>query len=129
VALLGAGGIGRMHAQRLFVHPDLCLAGVADPSPAARDWAEGLGVPWAAEPADLLDRVRPGAAIVSTPNALHTSVGLECVARRIPLLVENRLPTPWPRPAALPTLREPPVCRCWWVTSAGMAWPCSARAG
>jgi predicted dehydrogenase len=89
VALLGAGGIGRMHAQRLFVHPDLCLAGVADPSPAARDWAEGLGVPWAAEPADLLDRVRPGAAIVSTPNALHTSVGLECVARRIPLLVEK----------------------------------------
>ncbi len=89
VALLGAGGVGRMHAQRLLAHADLCLAGVADPSLAARDWAESLGVPWAAAPADLLDRVRPGAAIVSTPNALHTSVGLECVARRIPLLVEK----------------------------------------
>jgi predicted dehydrogenase len=89
VALLGAGGIGRMHAQRLRVHPDVCLAGVADPSPAARAWAEGLGVPWCAEPAELLDRVRPGAAIVATPNNLHTAVGLACVERRIPLLVEK----------------------------------------
>lgn len=89
VALLGGGGIGRMHAQRLMVHPDVCLAGVADPSPAARAWAEGLGVPWAAEPAQLLDRIRPGAAIVATPNAAHTEVGLACIERRIPLLVEK----------------------------------------
>ncbi|MBI5717140.1 MAG: Gfo/Idh/MocA family oxidoreductase [Burkholderiales bacterium] len=89
VALLGGGGIGRMHAQRMLVHADVRLAGVADPSPAARAWAEGLGVPWAAEPADLLDRVRPGAAIVATPNATHTAVGLACVERHIPVLVEK----------------------------------------
>lgn len=89
VALLGAGVIGRMHAARMRQHADVVLAGVADPSPAAREWAASLGVPWAAEPAELLDRVRPGAAIVATPNATHTEVGLACVARRIPLLVEK----------------------------------------
>lgn len=46
-------------------------------------------MPWSAEPAELLQRVRPGAAIVATPNALHTEVGLACVERRIPLLVEK----------------------------------------
>jgi len=89
VALLGAGGVGRMHAARMLVHPDVCLAGVADPSPAARTWAEGLGVPWAAEPAELLERVRPGAAIVATPNATHTAVALACIERGVPLLVEK----------------------------------------
>jgi len=89
VALLGGGGIGRMHAHRLMVHPDVCLAGVADPNPATRAWAEGLGVPWFAEPAPLLDRVRPGAAIVATPNATHTEVALACIERRIPVLVEK----------------------------------------
>ncbi len=89
VALLGAGGVGRMHAQRLLVHPDVCLAGVCDPNPATRAWAEGLGVPWSAEPHQLLDRIRPGAAIVATPNNTHTEVGLACIERRIPLLVEK----------------------------------------
>lgn len=89
IAVLGAGGIGRMHVQRILTHPEVSLAGVADPSEAARDWAATLGVPWAAEPADLLDRVRPGAAIVATPNAMHTEVGLACVARQVPALIEK----------------------------------------
>lgn len=89
VALLGAGVIGRMHAARMRQHPDVALAGVADPSPAAREWAASQGVPWAAEPAELLDRVRPACAIVATPNATHTPVALACIERRIPLLVEK----------------------------------------
>jgi len=89
VALLGAGVIGRMHAARMRRSDDVVLAGVADPSAAAREWAASQGVPWAAEPAQLLDRVRPAAAIVATPNATHTEVALACIERRIPLLVEK----------------------------------------
>lgn len=89
VALLGAGVIGRMHAARMRRSDDVVLAGVADPGAAAREWAASQGVPWAAEPAQLLDRVRPAAAIVATPNATHTEVALACIERRIPLLVEK----------------------------------------
>jgi hypothetical protein len=39
VALIGGGQIGRMHAERAVAHPDVRFCGVADPSPATRDWA------------------------------------------------------------------------------------------
>lgn len=89
IVLLGAGDIGRMHAARMAQHPDVVLAGVADPSPAAREWAKSMGVRYTAEAASLLDEVKPGAAIVATPNDQHADVGLECIERRIPLLVEK----------------------------------------
>ncbi|MCW5636187.1 MAG: Gfo/Idh/MocA family oxidoreductase [Rubrivivax sp.] len=89
VALLGAGQIGRMHAARMQRHADVVLAGVADPSPAARDWAGALGVPWAADAGELLDRVRPRAALVATPNQLHCPVALACIERGIVPLVEK----------------------------------------
>jgi predicted dehydrogenase len=89
VVLLGGGGVGRMHGERLLRHADCLLAGVADPSEAARLWAEARGVPWAADAAEMLDRVRPGAAIVATPNAMHTEIGLLCVQRKVPAIIEK----------------------------------------
>lgn len=89
VAVIGIGAVGRMHAQRLLDHPALTLAGVAEPTPGGRDRAAAWGVPWAADAADLLDRVRPAAVIVATPNATHAAVGLACIERGLPLLVEK----------------------------------------
>ena len=66
VAVIGGGGIGRMHGERLLRHAECSLAGIADPSDAARAWAEARGVPWAADAAALIDRVRPGAASAAT---------------------------------------------------------------
>ena len=89
IALIGAGGIGRPHAERMLRHPDVSLAGIADPTPAGRAYAESLGVPWFAEPEALLDQTRPGAALVATPNATHADIGLQCIERGIALLMEK----------------------------------------
>jgi predicted dehydrogenase len=89
VALIGAGGIGRTHADRLLRHPDCSLAAMADPTPAGRAFAESVGVPWFADHLALLDRTTPGAAIVATPNATHASIGLDCIARGVPVLMEK----------------------------------------
>lgn len=89
VALIGAGAIGRMHAERLMRHPDVMLAGIADPGPGAAAYAAQLGVPHHAELEALLDAVRPAAAIVATPNALHIEQALACLARGIAVLVEK----------------------------------------
>lgn len=89
LALIGAGIIGRTHIDRIQRHPELALAGIADPTPAGRALAEQLDVPWAAEPAALLEAVRPQGAIVATPNVAHVPVALECLARGIPALVEK----------------------------------------
>jgi predicted dehydrogenase len=89
VALIGAGGIGRTHADRLLRHAEVALAGVADPTPAGRAFAESIGAPWFADHRELLDKTRPGAAVVATPNASHAAIGLDCIARRIPVLMEK----------------------------------------
>jgi predicted dehydrogenase len=89
VALIGAGGIGRPHAERMLRHPDVSLAGIADPTPVGRAYAESIGTPWFATHAELLDKTQPGAALVATPNATHAAIGLECIARGIPVLMEK----------------------------------------
>lgn len=89
VALIGAGQIGRMHGEYCRADTALALAGVADPTPAAREWAQARGLPWFADAASLLVAVKPAAAIVATPNALHCEAALACIAARVPLLVEK----------------------------------------
>ncbi|MBL8834858.1 MAG: Gfo/Idh/MocA family oxidoreductase [Alphaproteobacteria bacterium] len=89
IAVIGAGAFGRQHIERLTKEKLCALAGLADPAPAARDVAASLGVPWRADAADLLDAVKPDGVIVATPNALHVPVGLACVARKLPMLVEK----------------------------------------
>jgi predicted dehydrogenase len=89
VALIGGGQIGRMHAERAVAHPDVRFCGVADPSPATRDWAAAYGIPWFADAASLLDATKPGAALVATPNALHRDAALACIDRGVPVLVEK----------------------------------------
>lgn len=89
VALFGAGAIGRMHTERLLRHPAVMLAAIADPTPAAREYAQELGVPWFERHQDLLAEVSVGAAIVATPNATHAEVGVDCLRARVPVLVEK----------------------------------------
>lgn len=89
VAVIGAGAIGRMHLERLLLHADVSPAAVADPAPAAREFAGRIGVPWFADHREMLDKVRPGAAIVATPNGTHADVGIDCIERGLPLLMEK----------------------------------------
>jgi predicted dehydrogenase len=89
IALVGAGSFGRKHIEVLAAVPGFALAGIADPSPAARALAEAQGVEWAAEAGALLDAVRPDGAIVVTPNHLHVAHGILCIARGVPVLVEK----------------------------------------
>lgn len=91
IAVVGAGVIGRRHAEIIAELPGCRLAGIADPSDAARSLAEALRVPWRATHRDLLDEVRPDAAIIATPNALHQPVAQDCIARGIAMLVEKPL--------------------------------------
>jgi len=89
VAVIGAGVIGRTHIETIGSSQHAVLAGVAEPAEAGREEAGRLGVPWSADYAELLDRVKPDAAIIATPNATHREVALACIARGIPAIVEK----------------------------------------
>ena len=84
IAVVGAGQFGRKHIDTVRKEPTCTLVAVADPVQAA-----DFGVPHYALYTEMLEREKPDGVIIATPNALHVSVGLACVARGIPMLVEK----------------------------------------
>lgn len=90
IAVIGAGLIGRTHIGVLRSgNPDYTLAAVADPSPAAAAEGQSLGYQVYAGLEEMLDRVKPDGAIVAVPNQMHVEVGVACIARKIPIIVEK----------------------------------------
>lgn len=89
LAVLGAGLIGRRHAEQVRQSADAELAAIADPSAAARAFAAEQGAAWYPDFAALLRQDRPDGVIIATPNAMHVAHGLEAVRAGIPALVEK----------------------------------------
>ncbi len=91
-AVVGAGYLGRFHAQKYAALPDCELVGVADPSPEARERIEAeLGVPGFADYRELLGRV--DAVSVATPTSLHHAVARDFLAAGAHVLVEKPVTT------------------------------------
>lgn len=90
IAVIGAGLIGRTHIQVLSSgNPDYTLAAVVDPAPAAAEEARELGYDIYKTVDEMLDRAKPDGAIVAVPNQMHVAVGLACVARKVPIIIEK----------------------------------------
>lgn len=89
LALIGAGVIGRRHAEHIAAEPAAAFHAVVDPSPGARDVAAQYGVPYFETIAAMLAAGRPDGMVVATPNQLHLAHGLEAIAAAIPALVEK----------------------------------------
>ncbi|MCX7225753.1 MAG: Gfo/Idh/MocA family oxidoreductase, partial [Burkholderiales bacterium] len=78
IAVLGAGLIGRRHIQTILAMPAAAeLVAVADPvvDPAGLDIGAAA---WFRDAQQLLDRVKPEAVVIATPNALHLQQGQWC---------------------------------------------------
>ncbi|MCW3476899.1 Gfo/Idh/MocA family protein [Limobrevibacterium gyesilva] len=89
IAVVGAGLIGQAHIRRIIDEPDAALAGIADPSPRAKEQAGALGVPWTADIETMLAKAKPDGVVIATPNRLHVAGGLAAVAAGVPMLLEK----------------------------------------
>lgn len=91
-AVIGAGYLGRYHAQKYAGLADCELVGVADPSAEARDriGAE-LGVPTHADHRALLGAV--DAVSVATPTSSHHAVAMDFLGAGAHVLVEKPITT------------------------------------
>ncbi len=89
IAVFGVGAIGRMHVDRILHHPQVSLCGVADPSDTAGSWATQRGINCYRDPLELLDKNKPKAVIIATPNPTHAEFALACIERGIPVLIEK----------------------------------------
>lgn len=101
IAVLGAGLIGRKHIQTILDMPHMAeLVAVADPvaDPAQFDLK---GAEWFADAHRMLDRARPEAVVIATPNNLHAEQGRWCCDRGIHFLVEKPVTSNLEEAAAL----------------------------
>ncbi len=89
IGVIGAGVIGRTHLSTLARENDCRIIGVADPTPAAAELADQLGLTCYADHRDLLAAPGLDGVVIATPTALHVPIGLDAVAAGIPALVEK----------------------------------------
>jgi len=90
IAVIGAGLIGRTHIAVLRSgNVDWTLAAVADPLPAAAEQASALGYPLYPDFEQMFEHTMPDGVVIAVPNQMHVKVGLACIARKIPILVEK----------------------------------------
>jgi predicted dehydrogenase len=91
-AVIGAGYLGRFHAQKYSAIPRCELVGVVDPDAAARERiAAELGVAVFADHRDLLGRA--DAVSVATPTATHHAVARDFLRSGSHVLVEKPIAT------------------------------------
>ena len=88
-AVAGAGLIGLRHIEEIKKSRSARLASIVDVSPKAAEVAKQSGVPLYGSLAELFAKDKPDGVILATPNQLHAAQGLECVAARVPALVEK----------------------------------------
>lgn len=89
IGLVGAGAIGRMHADVIARSDFAAVSGVADPTDAGRRYCQEHGLAWYPDHGALLDAGGVEALIVATPNQTHLEIGLSAIARGIPVLIEK----------------------------------------
>lgn len=89
IGVAGAGLIGHRHIELIAASSDCELAGIADPSPAAREYAQAQGVPCYADHRALLAQEKPDGLIIASPNNLHLPMALDCAEAGVPALIEK----------------------------------------
>lgn len=101
MAVLGAGLVGGKHIKTILSLPLVAeLAAVADPTIDPSTMELG-GAAWFTDEQQMLDRIRPEAVIIATPNDLHVRHGEMCCARGIHFLVEKPVTATLDEAAAL----------------------------
>lgn len=88
LGLVGAGLIGRRHAESIALSPTATLAAVADPV-GGEDIAAAHGAAHFRDLGAMLAAGGLDGVILATPNALHAEGALACIAAGLPVLVEK----------------------------------------
>ncbi len=95
VGLIGCGGYGRQHLQRMSEIRAVELVGLADPSTKARALAraavEQPDLPGFRDHRSLLLKIQPDAVVISTPHTLHHRQILDCLEAGCHVLCEKPL--------------------------------------
>jgi len=90
VVVIGAGLVGDRHARLVSDHPGCELGAIVDPRPEMQSLATGFGCAWHGDIGEIATG-EYDAAIIATPNHTHHEIGLQCLDRGLPCLIEKPL--------------------------------------
>jgi len=89
LAVIGAGVVGRSHAQRIVAAPSCSLVAICDSDRKCQDVATEFNSCFYTDTEDLLQEQELDGVIIATPNASHGKLASACLARGVPVLVEK----------------------------------------
>lgn len=89
LAVLGAGLMGKKHAELIAASDACSLVGICDVDPGRRSVAEEFQVPFYQDAKELLQHERPEGAIIATPNSLHSASAEICARQSVHVLIEK----------------------------------------
>jgi predicted dehydrogenase len=80
-AVIGTGGMAHEHVRQFLSHPNVVVAGLSDPHPAAlarfaERHPDAVAHP---DPAEMLRAAQPDAVSIVTPNKFHHDLALLCL--------------------------------------------------
>ncbi|MHA6669486.1 Gfo/Idh/MocA family protein [Homoserinimonas sp. A447] len=87
IGLIGAGFMGRQHAEYIENNPDALLAGIADPFTATV--ADERNVPHFGDHRELLAQPGLDAVVIANPNNLHVDTAIDCIEAGVAALLEK----------------------------------------
>jgi len=93
IGVVGAGRIGRRHVELVRRSLACELVGVVDPDPRAGRLTSVGDAPWYRTLDEMLETGSVDGVIVATPNTLHLTHALPCIAAGIAVLVEKPIAT------------------------------------
>ena len=93
IALVGAGLIGRRHANAIAFTREATLAAVVEPAPIGEEIAKTHEARWFTSIDDAIDSGGVDAVILATPSSLHVEGALAAISAGLPVLVEKPIAT------------------------------------
>lgn len=93
-AIIGVGGIGRLHARVAKEIEEIELVAVADiVEKVAREMGEEYGARWYTDYREMLEKEDIDTISICTPHHLHDEMTIECVKYGVHVLVEKPIAT------------------------------------
>ncbi|WP_151980224.1 Gfo/Idh/MocA family protein [Acinetobacter guerrae] len=89
IAIIGAGVMGKKHAQTIQKHPETKLVAVCDPF--SDELAQEYQIPNFKDFDELLNQIQTDGVVIANPNRFHVSTAIQCMQAGIPSLLEKPL--------------------------------------
>lgn len=89
IAVIGAGLIGKVHAEQIINHPDCQLCAIVDPGQSGQEFAQAHNIAWYQDLDEVLAAGIADGIILATPNHLHVEQTIRCIEAGITTLIEK----------------------------------------